>query len=84
MALTRVRDLRLALRDADITSRVRHPRTVLSRMPVDIHAHYVPPQLIDAVAARGKDIGVRLIRADGRRRRCISTMASRFGRSFRA
>jgi aminocarboxymuconate-semialdehyde decarboxylase len=34
-------------------------------MPIDIHAHYVPPQLIDAVAARGKDIGVRLVRSDG-------------------
>jgi len=34
-------------------------------MPIDIHAHYVPPQLIDAVAARGKDIGVRLARSDG-------------------
>jgi len=34
-------------------------------MPIDIHAHYVPPQLIDAVATRGKDIGVRLVRSDG-------------------
>ena len=34
-------------------------------MPIDTHAHYVPPQLIDAVAARGKDIGVRLVRSDG-------------------
>jgi aminocarboxymuconate-semialdehyde decarboxylase len=34
-------------------------------MPIDIHAHYVPPQLIDAVAARGKDLGVRLVRSDG-------------------
>ena len=34
-------------------------------MPIDVHAHYVPPQLIDAVAARGKDIGVRLVRSDG-------------------
>jgi aminocarboxymuconate-semialdehyde decarboxylase len=34
-------------------------------MPIDIHAHYVPPQLIDAVAARGQDIGVRLVRSDG-------------------
>ena len=34
-------------------------------MPIDIHAHYVPPQLIDAVAARGKDIGVRLVRSAG-------------------
>src|SRR5262245_28722702 len=34
-------------------------------MPIDIHAHYVPPQLIDAVAARGKDIGVRLAQTAG-------------------
>ena len=29
-------------------------------MPIDVHAHYVPPQLIEAVTAQGKDIGVRL------------------------
>jgi aminocarboxymuconate-semialdehyde decarboxylase len=29
-------------------------------MAIDIHAHYVPPQLIDAVNARGAEIGVRL------------------------
>src|SRR5919201_5312472 len=34
-------------------------------MPIDIHAHYVPPQLIDAIAAGGKDIGVRLVKTDG-------------------
>jgi aminocarboxymuconate-semialdehyde decarboxylase len=34
-------------------------------MPIDVHAHYVPPQLIDAVAVRGKDIGVRLVLSDG-------------------
>jgi aminocarboxymuconate-semialdehyde decarboxylase len=34
-------------------------------MPIDTHAHYVPPQLIDAVAARGADIGVRLVTAAG-------------------
>jgi aminocarboxymuconate-semialdehyde decarboxylase len=34
-------------------------------MPIDIHAHYVPPQLIDAIAARGKDVGVRLVPSDG-------------------
>jgi len=34
-------------------------------MPIDVHAHYVPPQLIDAVVSRGKDIGVRLVRSDG-------------------
>src|SRR5919201_5808955 len=30
-------------------------------VPIDIHAHYVPPQLIDAVAANGKELGVRLL-----------------------
>src|SRR5215467_13430082 len=34
-------------------------------MPIDVHAHYVPPQLIDAIDARGKDIGVRLARSAG-------------------
>jgi aminocarboxymuconate-semialdehyde decarboxylase len=34
-------------------------------MPIDVHAHYVPPQLIEAVSARGKDIGVRLAHSDG-------------------
>lgn len=34
-------------------------------MPIDVHAHYVPPQLIEAVMARGKDIGVRLEQSDG-------------------
>jgi len=29
-------------------------------MPIDVHAHYVPPQLLAAVADRGKDIGVAL------------------------
>ena len=32
-------------------------------MPIDVHAHYVPPQLIDAIAVRGKDIGVQLLRS---------------------
>ena len=35
-------------------------------MPIDCHAHYVPPQLTEAVAARGGAIGVRLAAADGR------------------
>jgi aminocarboxymuconate-semialdehyde decarboxylase len=34
-------------------------------LPIDAHAHYVPPQLIDAVAARGAEIGVRLVKTDG-------------------
>ena len=34
-------------------------------MPIDVHAHYVPPQLIDAVATRGKDVGVRLVPSVG-------------------
>jgi aminocarboxymuconate-semialdehyde decarboxylase len=29
-------------------------------VPIDVHAHYVPPQLIAAVKARGADIGARL------------------------
>ena len=32
-------------------------------MPVDVHAHYVPPQLIAAIAARGMDIGVELVKS---------------------
>ena len=34
-------------------------------MPIDIHAHYVPPQLIDAILTRGEEIGVRLVQSDG-------------------
>ena len=34
-------------------------------MPIDVHAHYVPPQLLDAIAARGKDFGVRLVQSGG-------------------
>ncbi len=34
-------------------------------MPIDIHAHYVPPQLIAAIDARGADVGVRLVRTEG-------------------
>jgi aminocarboxymuconate-semialdehyde decarboxylase len=33
-------------------------------VPIDSHAHYVPPQLIAAIAARGAEIGVRLVPAD--------------------
>ena len=49
---------------------MRRPRAVNSalkvergQVPIDIHAHYVPPQLIEAIAARGQDIGVRLARS---------------------
>ena len=34
-------------------------------MPIDIHAHYVPPQLIAAIKSKGGTIGVRLMPADG-------------------
>ncbi len=34
-------------------------------MAIDIHAHYVPPQLIAAVKARGAEIGVRLAASPG-------------------
>jgi aminocarboxymuconate-semialdehyde decarboxylase len=30
-------------------------------MPIDIHAHYVPPQLLAAIEARGADFGVKLL-----------------------
>lgn len=29
-------------------------------MPIDCHAHYVPPQLLNAIAAKGREIGVAL------------------------
>jgi aminocarboxymuconate-semialdehyde decarboxylase len=32
-------------------------------MPIDIHAHYVPPQLLAAIDAGGKEIGVSLARS---------------------
>jgi aminocarboxymuconate-semialdehyde decarboxylase len=34
-------------------------------VPIDVHAHYVPPQLIAAIKAKGAGIGVRLAPADG-------------------
>jgi aminocarboxymuconate-semialdehyde decarboxylase len=34
-------------------------------VPIDIHAHYIPPQLIDAIDRRGGEIGVRLERSGG-------------------
>ncbi len=34
-------------------------------MPIDVHAHYVPPQLIAAIKSKGGDIGVRLLPAEG-------------------
>lgn len=33
-------------------------------MPIDVHAHYIPPQLLDAIDREGRDIGVTLIRSD--------------------
>jgi aminocarboxymuconate-semialdehyde decarboxylase len=34
-------------------------------MPIDVHAHYVPPQLIAAIKKDGASIGVRLTAAEG-------------------
>jgi aminocarboxymuconate-semialdehyde decarboxylase len=34
-------------------------------VPIDVHAHYVPPQLLNAIRTRGGDIGVRLLASDG-------------------
>ena len=33
-------------------------------MPIDVHAHYVPPQLIAAIKSKGSAIGVRLAPID--------------------
>jgi aminocarboxymuconate-semialdehyde decarboxylase len=33
-------------------------------VPVDVHAHYVPPQLLAAIANGGAEIGVRLVPSD--------------------
>ena len=30
-------------------------------MPIDVHAHYVPRQLVEAVKTKGTEIGVRLV-----------------------
>jgi aminocarboxymuconate-semialdehyde decarboxylase len=35
-------------------------------MPIDVHAHYVPPQTFDAIRSRGADIGVSVSEAGGR------------------
>jgi aminocarboxymuconate-semialdehyde decarboxylase len=36
-------------------------------VPIDVHAHYIPPQLIAAIKSKGGDIGVELAPADGGR-----------------
>ena len=46
-------------------------------MPIDVHAHYVPPQLIDAIERKGSEIGVRLVSAGG------STPALHFDYGFK-
>ena len=33
-------------------------------MPIDVHAHYIPPQLIDSIDRTGSDIGVRLVSSE--------------------
>jgi aminocarboxymuconate-semialdehyde decarboxylase len=34
-------------------------------VPIDAHAHYIPPQLIDMVATQGSKLGVRLMQSPG-------------------
>jgi aminocarboxymuconate-semialdehyde decarboxylase len=34
-------------------------------VPIDVHAHYVPPQLLAAIKSKGGDIGVRLVPSGG-------------------
>jgi aminocarboxymuconate-semialdehyde decarboxylase len=45
-------------------------------MPIDIHAHYIPASLIEAVRARGRELGVEVV-ASG-----APTPALRFGYGF--
>ena len=33
-------------------------------MPIDIHAHFVPPEILDTLAARGADFGVDLVETE--------------------
>jgi len=47
-------------------------------MPTDIHAHYVPPQLLNAIASRGRGLGVSLEAAAG------NTPAVHFKYGFKA
>ena len=35
-----------------------------AKLPIDVHAHYVPPQLIAAIKSKGSVIGVKLTPAD--------------------
>jgi len=37
-------------------------------VPIDVHAHYIPPQLLAAIKSKGSDIGVRLVPSDGPQR----------------
>src|SRR6476620_12301692 len=41
------------------------PLTRSAKLPIDVHAHYVPPQLIAAIKNKGSAIGVKLSPADG-------------------
>ncbi len=34
-------------------------------MPIDVHAHYIPPQLLEAIAQKGAEIGVKLVPSGG-------------------
>jgi aminocarboxymuconate-semialdehyde decarboxylase len=34
-------------------------------VPIDVHSHYVPPQLLEAIAKKGGEIGVRLLPTEG-------------------
>jgi len=52
-------------------------------VPIDVHAHYVPPQLIAAIKRKGGSIGVRLMPADGGKEALGFDYGLRCGRSSR-
>jgi aminocarboxymuconate-semialdehyde decarboxylase len=37
----------------------------MTKVPIDVHAHYIPPQLIAAIEKNGGEIGVRLLPSGG-------------------
>lgn len=47
-------------------------------MPIDTHAHYIPPQLLEAIERKGGEIGVRLVASGG------ATPAVHFDYGFKA
>jgi len=49
-------------------------------MPIDVHAHYVPPSILDSVEARAGDFGLSVIRYP---RSCACTFHFDYGLKVR-